>query len=100
MNICHFQHRPFRPYGPFGGILPVSPEEAQEDHVTEEPEYLTVSEIATRQRVGQSLVKRALASGALVGHQVGDKRRWRIAVEAYRDWVARGAPSSKQEPTQ
>src|SRR5262249_9805695 len=64
--------------------------------VSDEPTYLTVPEIAARQRVSESLVKRALTSGALKGHQVGEKKRWRIAVEDYRDWVARGAPSSKQ----
>jgi excisionase family DNA binding protein len=68
--------------------------------VDEQPVYLTVPEIAARLRVGETTIKRALANGALRGIQVGDKKRWRVTVTDYQDWLDAGAPTSVRDTTE
>ncbi len=66
----------------------------------DEPAVLTVREIAARQRITIDTVKRALRSGGLHGYKVGDRGDWRVRLEDYQDWLARGAPTKQQEPEQ
>jgi hypothetical protein len=57
-------------------------------------------EVAQRQRISLSVVRRALRAGLLHGHKVGSRGDWRIALPDEQDWVRRGAPSVKKAETE
>jgi excisionase family DNA binding protein len=57
------------------------------------PRLFTPAEVAKRQRVSLSLVKRALRAGLLHGHRVGSRGDWRISFQDEQAWVRAGAPS-------
>jgi excisionase family DNA binding protein len=64
----------------------------------DQPAVLTPQEIADEQRINVATVTRAIRNSRLRAQQIG--RQWRIRREDYDTWLANGAPTQKQEPTE